>query len=62
MTTPNPSPPSQQATVKNVTPGLQSLAAGLEVIAEKLDVKSVLIMRSDPDSMVVAATAGAASP
>ena len=62
MTTPNPSPPSEQPTVGNTTRGLQSLAADLEVIAEKLDVKSVLIMRSDPSSMVVAATAGAASP
>jgi GAF domain-containing protein len=62
MTTPNPSPPSEQpTTVVNTTRGLQSLAADLEAIAEKLDVKSVLIMRSEPSSMVVAATAGAAS-
>jgi GAF domain len=50
-----------QPTVGNSTRGLQSLAADFEVIAEKLDVKSVLIMRSDPGSMVVAATADAAS-
>jgi GAF domain-containing protein len=61
MTTPNLTPPSEQATVKSTTPGLQSLAATLEAIAEKLGVKSVLIMRSDPSSMVVAATAGEAS-
>jgi GAF domain-containing protein len=61
MTTPNPTPPSEQAKVDTTTPGLQSLAPALEAIAEKLGVKSVLVMRSDPSSMVVAATAGAAS-
>ena len=60
MTTPNPTHP-EQATGNNTTRGLKSLEAALEAIAEKLDVKSVLIMRSDPGSMVVAATAGAAS-
>jgi GAF domain-containing protein len=61
MTTPNPRPPSEQATVNSTTPGLQSLAPALEAIVEKLGVKSVLVMRSDPSSMVVAATAGTAS-
>jgi GAF domain-containing protein len=61
MTTPNPRPPSEHATVNTTTPGLQSLAPALEAIAEKLGVKSVLVMRSDPSSMVVAATAGTAS-
>ena len=61
MTTPNPTPPSEHATVNSTTPGLQLLAPALEAIAEKLGVKSVLVMRSDPSSMVVAATAGTAS-
>ena len=61
MTTPKPTSPSEQATANSTTPGLQSLAPALETIAEKLDIKSVLVMRSEPSSMVVAATAGAAS-
>jgi GAF domain-containing protein len=61
MTTPNRTPPNEQATVQESTPGMQSLTPALETIAEKLGVKSVLIMRSDPSSMVVAATAGPAS-
>jgi GAF domain-containing protein len=61
MTRPKRTPPSEQATVQNTTPDVQSLTPALETIAEKLGVKSVLIMRSDPSSMVVAATAGAAS-
>jgi NAD(P)-dependent dehydrogenase (short-subunit alcohol dehydrogenase family) len=61
MTTPNPTPPNEQATGQGSTPGLRSLTPALETIAEKLGVKSVLIMRSDPNSMVVAATAGPAS-
>ncbi|MDT5127202.1 MAG: hypothetical protein QOH54_2846 [Mycobacterium sp.] len=40
---------------------MQSLTPALGAIAERLGVKSVLIMRSDPSSMVVAATAGPAS-
>jgi GAF domain-containing protein len=61
MTTPNPTPPSEQDTIQAATPGLQSLTPALAAIAEKLRVKSVLIMRSEARSMVVAATAGAAS-
>jgi GAF domain-containing protein len=61
MTTLNPTPPNESATVNSTTHGLQSLAPALEAIAEKLGVKSVLVMRSDSSSMVVAATAGAAS-
>jgi NAD(P)-dependent dehydrogenase (short-subunit alcohol dehydrogenase family) len=61
MTTSNPTPPTERATVQRTTPGLQSLTAALEVVTEKLGVKSVLIVRSDQGSMVVAATAGAAA-
>jgi hypothetical protein len=61
MTTPNHTPPNGHATAEVTTPGLHSLTPQLEAIAEKLGVKSVLIMRSDPSSMVVAATAGVAS-
>ena len=43
------------------TPGLAGLAPRLEEIAARLGVKSVLVMRSEPDSMVVAATAGEAT-
>lgn len=45
----------------DTTPGLSSIASTLEAVAEKLGVKSVLVMRSEPDSMVVAATAGEAT-
>lgn len=45
----------------DTTPALSPVAANLEAIAEKLGVKSVLVMRSEPDSMVVAATAGEAT-
>ena len=41
--------------------GLASVAPRIEALAEKLGVKSVLVMRSDPTSMVVAATAGPAT-
>jgi signal transduction protein with GAF and PtsI domain len=41
------------------TAGLSALSPRLEQVAERLGVKSVLVMRSEPDSMVVAATAGA---
>jgi GAF domain-containing protein len=37
------------------------LASRLEQVADQLGVKSVLVMRSEPDSMVVAATAGEAT-
>lgn len=43
------------------TVGLESVTSRLESVAEKLGVKSVLVMRSDPDTMVVAATAGPAT-
>lgn len=45
----------------DTTAGLKPLAGQLEKIAELLGVKSVLVMRSDADSMVVAATAGEAT-
>lgn len=45
----------------DTTPGLAPLAGRLEKIARQLGVKSVLVMRSEPDSMVVAATAGEAT-
>lgn len=43
------------------TPALSTLAPQLEALASKLGVKSVLVMRSEPDAMVVAATAGEAT-
>jgi hypothetical protein len=45
----------------DTTAGLSPIAATLEALAKKLDVKSVLVMRSEPDAMVVAATAGEAT-
>lgn len=45
----------------DTTDGLSSLAPRLERVAQLLGVKSVLVMRSEPDSMVVAATAGEAT-
>jgi GAF domain-containing protein len=45
----------------DTTAGLAPLSGQLEKIAEQLGVKSVLVMRSEPDSMVVAATAGEAT-
>lgn len=45
----------------DTTAGLAPLAGRLEKIAELLGVKSVLVMRSEADSMVVAATAGEAT-
>ncbi|MBJ7340888.1 GAF domain-containing protein [Mycolicibacterium sp.] len=45
----------------DTTAGLSALSPRLESIAELLRVKSVLVMRSEPDSMVVAATAGEAT-
>lgn len=43
------------------TPALSGIAPQLEELAARLGVKSVLVMRSEPDSMVVAATAGEAT-
>ncbi|WP_006244052.1 peroxiredoxin-like family protein [Mycolicibacterium tusciae] len=43
------------------TPGLAPVVARMAAMADKLGVESVLVMRSDRDSMVVAATAGPAS-
>jgi GAF domain-containing protein len=45
----------------DTTDGLAALSPQLEKVAELLGVKSVLVMRSEPDSMVVAATAGEAT-
>ncbi|MDF2823350.1 MAG: histidine kinase, partial [Mycobacterium sp.] len=45
----------------DTTPGLSGLSADLDALVQKLGVKSVLVMRSEPESMVVAATAGDAS-
>lgn len=49
--------PSATAT----TPGLAPVGPRLQAVADKLGVESVLVMRSDRESMVVAATAGPAS-
>lgn len=43
------------------TAGLAEIGPRMEELAKRLGVKSVLVMRSDPDSMVVAATAGEAT-
>lgn len=43
------------------TPALDPVAESLAALADRLNVKSVLVMRSEPDSMVVAATAGEAT-
>src|ERR1700712_88028 len=45
----------------DTTDGLAALSPQLDEVAELLGVKSVLVMRSEPDSMVVAATAGEAT-
>jgi GAF domain-containing protein len=45
----------------DTTSALAPLASRLEQVVDQLGVKSVLIMRSEPDSMVVAATAGEAT-
>jgi len=45
----------------DTTAGLAPLVSRLESVAKRLGVKSVLVMRSEPDSMVVAATAGEAT-
>ena len=45
----------------DTTAGLSALTPQLEKIADALGVKSVLVMRSESDSMVVAATAGEAT-
>jgi GAF domain-containing protein len=54
MTTPRPHD-------TDTTSALAPLASRLEQVADQLGVKSVLVMRSEPDSMVVAATAGEAT-
>jgi GAF domain-containing protein len=54
MTTPQPHRTDTTST-------LAPLASRLEQVADQLGVKSVLVMRSEPDSMVVAATAGEAT-
>jgi GAF domain-containing protein len=53
--------PDAEAHKTDTTAGLAPLAGHLEKIAEQLGVKSVLVMRSEADSMVVAATAGEAT-
>ena len=45
----------------DTTPALSPLGSRLEDVAARLGVKSVLVMRSESDSMVVAATAGEAT-
>jgi GAF domain-containing protein len=45
----------------DTTAGLAPVAGSLDKIAQQLRVKSVLVMRSEADSMVVAATAGEAT-
>ena len=45
----------------DTTAGLAPIALKLEALAATLGVKSILVMRSEPDSMVVAATAGEAT-
>jgi GAF domain-containing protein len=52
---------SAQPHTTDTTAGLAPLAGRLETIAQQLGVKSVLVMRSEPDAMVVAATAGEAT-
>jgi GAF domain-containing protein len=44
----------------DATPGLAELAPALAALVAELGVRSVLVMRSDPAAMVVAATAGEA--
>jgi hypothetical protein len=51
----------EQTPATDTTAGLRGLSADLDAIAAKLGVKSVLVMRSEHDSMVVAATAGEAA-
>lgn len=53
--------PAAQAPKPDTTPGLASIAPDLARIADELGVKSVLVMRSEDDSMVVAGTAGEAA-
>ncbi|MEH3143755.1 MAG: GAF domain-containing protein [Mycobacterium kyogaense] len=53
--------PDAQPHTTDTTEGLAPLAGHLEKVAELLGVKSVLVMRSEADSMVVAATAGEAT-
>ena len=43
------------------TPALKSITPELDALAARLGVKSVLVMRSEPGAMVVAATAGEAT-
>lgn len=51
----------QPTPATDTTTGLAGLSSDLDALATKLGVKSVLVMRSESDSMVVAATAGEAS-
>ncbi|MFB1298874.1 GAF domain-containing protein [Mycobacterium sp. pW049] len=53
--------PESQPHKTDTTAGLAPLADQLDTIAARLGVKSVLVMRSESDSMVVAATAGEAT-
>ena len=52
---------SPQPHQTDTTAGLAPIAPRLEALAETLGVKSILVMRSEADSMVVAATAGEAT-
>jgi GAF domain-containing protein len=61
---PNPHNPPMTAAEPNrtgTTRGLAALSENLAALADRLKVKSVLVMRSEPDTMVVAATAGEAT-
>jgi GAF domain-containing protein len=53
--------PAPEPHKTDTTAGLAPIAPKLEALAESLGVKSILVMRSEPDSMVVAATAGEAT-
>jgi GAF domain-containing protein len=61
MSLDNPDMSAAEPNHTDTTPGLTQITAKLEELADLLDVKSVLVMRSEPDSMVVAATAGEAT-
>jgi GAF domain-containing protein len=53
--------PAPEPFATDSTPALSALTPRLDALAERLGVKSVLVMRSEPDAMVVAATAGEAT-
>ena len=57
----NPAMSASEPHRTDTTAALAPLAEDLAALADRLNVKSVLVMRSEPDSMVVAATAGEAT-